>query len=151
MCSPASLSRLWVEPLSPIEIIEEQDRVVIRHEYMDIVRTIPFGMPAERVAAEPSVPGNSVAWYEGSTLVIDSVAFSPSYLSTVRGTPQTSQLHTVERLTPNGDGAGFTVAVVYEDPTTFTVPWTSSLNYMISPGGRGPLEYGCVLEDAGYE
>ncbi len=148
-CSPASLSRFWVEPLSPLEIIQEEDRVIIRHEFMDTVRTIPLSRPGERGAAAASVLGNSIGWYEDQTLVIDTVGFTPSYISTVQGIRQTERLHTIERLTPTDNG-GFTVAITFEDTTTLVTPWTNTLSFMPSPGGREPLEYGCIPEEASY-
>ena len=47
-CSASSITRAWSEPGTPTEIEQYDDRVVIRHEYMDTVRTI-------RLAREPCV------------------------------------------------------------------------------------------------
>ncbi len=38
-CSPASVNRVWSNPV-PIEIEQLPDRVILRYEYMDAVRTV---------------------------------------------------------------------------------------------------------------
>jgi hypothetical protein len=48
---------------------------------------------------EPSLQGHSVGWFEGDTLVVDTVGIKVTPLSTVDsfGTPHSSALHVVER------------------------------------------------------
>ena len=55
--------------------------------------------------ADESIPtwtGHSIGWFEGDTLVIDTVGFNDKWWFDRRGTPHTEQLHIVERYTrPN--------------------------------------------------
>ncbi len=150
VCSAASISRAWGNP-TPTEIEQHEDRVILRHEYMDVERIIYIDGRDHPADAEPNVVGNSIGWYEGSTLVIDSVGFTPSVISTVSGLPQTETLHAVERLTLSEDGQTFSRDLMFEDPATLTAPWvTTGRTYQRRPDIT-LLPWDCVLEDAGYE
>ncbi len=148
-CSPASISRLWDNP-TPTEIVQYDDRVVLIHEYLDFERTIPLdqdghesGLPARQV-------GHSIGWYEGSTLVIDTIGYTSGYISTITGIPQTEALHTVERLTLSSDGNSFVLEITNDDPVAFATPWVTTRTYVHRPG-LTRLPFDCVVEDAGYE
>ncbi len=149
-CSPSSLMRGWANP-TPIEIEQRDDVVFIRFEFMDVERPVYVDGRALPENPEPNVVGHSIGRYEGSTLIIESAGFSESYVSPVQlGIPQTETLRTTERLTLSEDGQSFHHELTHEDPATFTAPWTMARTF----GRRGDLtllEYGCVLEDAGYE
>ena len=148
-CSPASISRAFANP-TPTEIEQHVDRVVIRHEYMDVVRTVYVDGRQHPENTTPGVLGHSVGHYDDSTLVIESAGFSPSVISTVTGLPQTESLRTTERLTLSEDGAAFRYELTHEDPATFTQPWTLIRRFRRAPD-MTLLEFACVLEDAGYE
>lgn len=47
----------------------------------------------------PTNYGHSIGWWEGETLVVDSVGFNEDFWLDRRGLPHTEQLHTVERFT----------------------------------------------------
>jgi hypothetical protein len=47
----------------------------------------------------PSWWGHSIGWWEGDTLVVDTVGYNDKFWFDSRGTPHTEQLHTIERYT----------------------------------------------------
>ena len=144
-CSAASISRAWGEPGTPTDIEQTTDRVVIRHEYMDTVRTVRLA----REHAEnptPRVFGHSIGWYEGSTLVIDTVGFTPGVLTPHPGILHSDALHMIERITANPDGPSLDLEWTAEDPKYFKVPLTGSNHYVLSPYPVGL--YGCTREHA---
>ena len=47
----------------------------------------------------PTWWGHSIGWFEGDTLVIDTVGYNDKFWFDSRGTPHTEQLHTIERWT----------------------------------------------------
>ena len=147
-CSPASINRVWSNPV-PIEIEQLSDRVILRYEYMDAVRTVYLDQQSAPPNVTPEVLGHSIGRYERSTLIIETAGFSKSYVGAVTGTPQTETLRTIELLTMAEDGQRFLLEIRHEDPATFTEPWTSSREFVLSDLER--LEWDCVLEDAGYE
>lgn len=147
-CDPSSIVRVWSNPV-PIEIEQESGRVILRYEYMDAVRNVHLDGRSNPPDAPPQILGHSVGRYEGSTLIIESAGFTSSYIGTVSGTPQTETLSTVERLTLSEDGQRFRLDITHEDPATFTIPWTSTRDFVLTDLDR--LVWDCVLEHAGYE
>lgn len=148
-CSPSSLQRAWANP-TPIEIEQHEDRIVIRFEFMDVVRPVYLDGRGIDSNLPPQTVGHSRGRWEGSTLIIETVGFSPSYISTVSGIPQTETLRTIERLTLSEDGEHFELTLTHEDPATFSAPWSTVRGFVRAPD-LSLLEYACVLEDAGYE
>ncbi len=146
-CSPSSITRVWSNPV-PIEIEQHADRVILRYEYMDGLRTVYLDGRSRSPAAPREVLGHSVGRYEGSTLVIESTGFTSSFIGAITGTPQTETLSVVERLTLSDDGQRFRLDIVHEDPATFTSPWTPTREFVLTDLER--LDWDCVLEDAGY-
>ena len=149
VCSPSSMSRAWGNP-TPSEIEQHDDRVVLRHEYMDVVRTIYLDGRTRPENAALDVVGYSTGEYDGTTLVVETTGFSPSYVSTVAGIPQTTSLSASERMSLGDDGQTLQVVLTYTDPATFETPWVITRTYRRAPD-LTLLEFGCVLEDAGYE
>ena len=143
-CSPVSIARLWGHG-SPMEIREEEDVVLIRHEFMDTRRTVHLDMSEHPRDLAHGMLGHSIGWYEGDTLVIDTVGYEAGVLYQFPGLPHSTSLHTVERLTPSADGQVIEVSWVAEDPEYFT-------DVVTGDNRRGmttdPLEaYGCVHPD----
>ena len=148
-CNPASISRLWDNP-TPTEILQQDDQVVLIHEYLDFERTIPIGQDAHATGMVDRQVGHSIGWLEGATLVIDTIGYSSGYISTIYGIPQTESLHTVERLTLSDDGSSFLLEITNDDPTAFATPWVTTRTY-VKRTDITRLPFDCVLEDAGYE
>jgi hypothetical protein len=47
----------------------------------------------------PTWWGHSIGWFEGDTLIVDTVGYNDKFWFDSRGTPHTEQLHTIERWT----------------------------------------------------
>jgi hypothetical protein len=73
---------------------------------------------------EPSYFGHSIGWWEGDTLVIDTVGFNEGAWMDRSAMPHTAQLHTVERLT-RVDFNTLNYEITVDDPGAYTGPWTS--------------------------
>jgi hypothetical protein len=87
----------------------------------------------------PSWLGHSVGRWEGETLVIDTVGFNDR--SWVGVYPHTEQLHATERYRRPEYGR-LEIQVVFEDPGTFTRPWTQNLIWYLAPQEE-LIEYVC--------
>ena len=118
-CKPPSLTRLWGTG-NPTEITQEDGLFTIHHEWLDVVRKVHIGLTEHPEGITDVVMGHSIGWYEGSTLVIDTVAYEPSVLFQFPGLPTSNQLHTVERLTLSEDGRNFEISWTAEDSAYFT-------------------------------
>ena len=72
----------------------------------------------------PSYFGHSVGWWDGDTLVIDTVGFNEGAWMERFGMPHTDHLHTIERVTRR-DFDTMDYEVTIDDPGAYTQPWTS--------------------------
>ncbi|MGE3841723.1 MAG: hypothetical protein AB7I50_09060 [Vicinamibacterales bacterium] len=69
----------------------------------------------------PSWTGHSIGWWEGDTLVVDTVGFNDVWWFDRRGTPHTEQLHTIERYTRPNWGT-LVLNATLEDPGALERP-----------------------------
>ena len=151
-CIGASWTRIWLNPNVVVRITQAAGEVRLQYEWMDIDRRIPLVEPA---AANPTrshiekMPalGRSAAWYDGDTLVIDTIDFAPGYVTTMverAGMPQSRRMHTVERLSRAGDV--LTIETTHLDPAYYRTPIVTTIRYRKTDWEL--MEYGCTPEDA---
>jgi hypothetical protein len=76
---------------------------------------------------DPTYYGHSIGWWEGDTLVIDTVGYNEGFWPDRQGLPHTSRLHTVERLT-RLDSRTMKYQITFDDPGAYTAPWTTSFD-----------------------
>ena len=89
----------------------------------------------------PSYYGHSVGWWEGDTLVIDTVGYNERFWMDRRGVPHTDQLHTIERFTRN-DYNAIRYEYTVDDPGAYTAPWKGTFNLRWEAGTE-LFEYVC--------
>jgi len=124
-CKASGIARQFLTPYG-VEFVElpELERVFIfdiggphtfRTVYMD-GRSHPHDL-------QPSYYGHSIGWWEGDTLVVDSLGFNESFWLDRRGLPHTTQLHTVERFKrTNAETIEYEIDI--HDPGAYTAPFT---------------------------
>ncbi len=104
-------------------IVQTEDHVMILVEMVHDARVVRIG--GEHIpASERRWMGDSIGWWEGDTLVVDTTNFSdrPALRSATRG------LHVVERFTPMGaDHLRYEFTV--EDPDVWTAPWSGEYTW----------------------
>jgi hypothetical protein len=81
-----------------VQILQQKDEVTLLYLLYNTVRRVRLNEPHPEHLT-PSWQGHSVGWYEGDTLVVDTVGIKVAPLSTVDpfGTPHSKALHVVER------------------------------------------------------
>jgi hypothetical protein len=81
-----------------VQILQPRDEITLLYLLYNTVRHVRLNVPHPEKLT-PSWQGHSVGWYEGDTLVIDTVGIKAAPLSTVDpfGTPHSNALHVVER------------------------------------------------------
>jgi hypothetical protein len=151
LCLPPGLPRANIVGLFPIQIVHTPQQVVILYEYMNVFRVIPINAkhPDDLV---PTYMGDSVARWEGDTLVVDVVGFNDKTWLTGTGTFHSDKLHVTERYT-RIDKDQINYEVTIEDPDVLTNPWTIKSTMMLREGTR-LQEYVCAennLDPARYE
>ena len=87
----------------------------------------------------PTWLGHSVGRWEGDSLVVDTVGFNDR--SWIGVYPHTEQLRTTERYR-RVDFGRLEIQVVFDDPGTFTKPWTMNLIWHLAPG-EDLIEFVC--------
>jgi hypothetical protein len=167
---PSPANQCWPEPVPYIyknfatQIFQQPDRITIIYDQDHEVRHVRMNQP-HPLHVTPSWYGDSVAHYEGDTLVIDTVGTRsdrPFAMIDLYGTPFTEKLHVVERyrlldyedakeglerdakenqrppvgIDRNYRGKHLQLRFTVEDPGVFTMPWTATITY-----GRGSDEW----------
>ena len=122
-CEPVGMPRIMGQPY-PMEFIDEGERIVLRIELYDVVRTIH--MQGEQSAADesPLTPqGYSRGTWEGGTLVVRTNRLGWPYFDQ-SGIPQSPAAELLERFTPSANGTRLQYTLTVTDPATFTEPVT---------------------------
>jgi hypothetical protein len=109
------------------QIIDDGKQIVFlyeRHNQRRIAR-LNASHPA---TVKPSWFGDSVAHWEGDTLVVDTIGLDPRSWVDVFATPHTDKLHVVERY-HRRDADNLDVTVEVDDPGAFTTKWSALVSY----------------------
>jgi hypothetical protein len=140
-CLPAGIPRTVMLGLFPQQFIETPGQLAILYEYMSTFRVIPFATqhPDDML---PSYMGNSIARWDGDTLVVDITGFNDKTWLAGTGTFHSDALHIVERYTRvSKDRMDYEVTM--EDPQVLTKPWSLRSSLMLREGTR-LQEYICA-------
>jgi hypothetical protein len=150
LCLPSGLPRLAILSLFPQQIVQTPKQIVILYEYMSVFRVIPLNAkhPDDLL---PSYMGNSVAHWEGDTLVVDVTGFNDKTWLAGTGTVHSDALHIIERYT-RVDKDQINYDVTMEDPKVLTKAWTIHSTMMLREGTH-LQEYVCAENnlDAAHE
>jgi hypothetical protein len=120
------------------QIVQGPGYVSIRYEMIHDARVIPLDNRPHLPPAIRSYFGDSRGRWEGDTLVVDVTNFSKN--AGYRGA--TTNLHVVERFRrTDADTVHYELTV--EDPTTFSRPWTATLDLKKDPRQVQVPEYAC--------
>jgi hypothetical protein len=98
---------------------------------------------------DPTWYGHSIGWWEGDTLVIDTVGFNDKFWFDGRGHPHTEQLHTIERWT-RIDFGHMTNEVTIDDPGAYSRPWKVTFTATLRPGEE-LMEYICQENNQAFQ
>jgi len=140
-CLPAGIPRSVMLGLFPQQFVQTPAQLVVLYEYMSAYRVIPFASvhPDDLL---PSYMGNSVARWDGDTLVVDIVGFNDKTWLAGTGTFHSDALHIVERYT-RVSKERIDYEVTMEDPNVLTKPWVLRSSLMLREGTR-LQEYVCA-------
>jgi hypothetical protein len=128
-CKPSGGARVFLTPYG-VELVDLPDsqRVLVfdvggPHTFRTIYtdgRTHPKDL-------ERTYYGHSIGWWEGETLVVDTVGFNEGFWWDRSGLPHTEKLHTIERLT-RLDLDTLRYELTIDDPGAYTAPFTGSVD-----------------------
>lgn len=152
-CEPVAIRRAWGAPGTPLAISHVGDDILIKHEWMDVERTIHMNQASAPADTKPGILGYSVGHFEGDTLVIESTHFTEGVLNqfvTVDGQPMRALLHSdalrvVERISLDRDRNRLVVSMDHFDPVFFSRDFP---NYTreYGPSNLNIEPFGCIPE-----
>jgi hypothetical protein len=90
---------------------------------------------------QPTNYGHSIGWWEGDTLIIDTIGFNEDFWFGRRGLPHTEDLHTIEHFT-RIDERTINYEIVIDDPNVYTAPFTGGFTLRWNEGTE-LFEYVC--------
>ncbi len=144
MCSPTATPGSYFVPYQ-WQIVQGKDTIVILYEYPHLFRAIPISTTANPVEhpedPDPTWTGNSVAHWEGDTLVVDVIGFNDK-TELPGGFRHTEKLHVVERFT-RIDNENLEWTATIDDPDVFVEPWTISRGFPVRTDLQTMSEFIC--------
>lgn len=144
-CIPPGMPAMMSNPY-PIEFVDEGDRIILRLEEWDGMRTIHMveDVPTENQPTSPV--GYSIGRWEDTTLVVTTTRINEPFFDDI-GTPQSEEIEVIERFILNDGEDRLDYRVVLTDPTVFTEPATHSGFWFWQPGEE-IKRFECALPDA---
>lgn len=130
-CLPPGIPRI-MNLARPFKLVQNAHMLAFLFEWNHVSRWVYI----DREHFEPLGPsylGQSVAKWEGATLVIDSTNFNAATFLDDSGLPHGEQLHVVERLTLKTPEE-LENRITMTDPMSFTQPWETVLTFRKLPG-----------------
>jgi hypothetical protein len=150
-CKPSGTARQFMTPYG-VEFTElpELKRIFI----FDIggphtFRTIYMDGRSHPENLSPSNYGHSIGWWDGDTLVVDSVGFNEDFWLDRRGLPHTEQLHTIERFTRTNK-VTIDYKITVDDPGAYTAPFEGGFNLRYNEN-QELFEYVCQAANYAHE
>ncbi|MEO6367731.1 MAG: DUF6152 family protein, partial [Steroidobacteraceae bacterium] len=127
-CDPVAVRRVWGAPGTPLSITREKDRVILRHEWMDVKRIVYLNQREHPKGGPRTSLGHSLGHFEGDTLVIETGNYSAGVLNQyverpgqpTRGLLHSAALTTVERVHLDAARQRLVVEFELKDPDFFT-------------------------------
>ena len=134
-CAPAGPSRTIARG-SAFEIMQFPNRVVLRYEYDHWVRDVWMDGRGHPKDQPTTWMGHSIGWWEGDTLVVETVGMNDLTTLDSPGTPHSESLRFVERYTRvNSDT--LEIGTLFDDPVIFTKPIEGiKMTWRLVPNGE---------------
>jgi len=144
MCLPSGVPRMspypWRIVQTPMNPDESHIFILFEgniHSY----RQIFMDGRAHTENPDPTWYGESIGWYEGDTLVVDTIGYNDKTWFSFQGHPHSEALHTVERFT-RVDASTLSWEITIEDPVAYEKPFTVQTEAKILAGEL--MEYICT-------
>lgn len=129
-CGTKGTPLIMISPL-PMEFRKDGDKIVMRIEEYDSVRTIHMN-PKDSAPTAHTLFGFSRGRWEGTTLVVETDHIAAGYFDHL-GVPQSDQVKTVERFTPDADYSRLDYTLTTTDPVNFTRPFDLKRYFVWKP------------------
>lgn len=126
----------------PFQIVQNSNRVVFLYLYT-YFRQVALDRRQHDPDPDPSFFGDSTAWWEGDTLVIDSRGFKGTQMwIDENANPESDAMHTIERWT-RPDFNHLHLELTIDDPKYYTRSFMYSRTWLAGKPGESLKEYSC--------
>ena len=117
----------------PILIEQHEDRVVIKPEDMASDRTIYMDGRDHPADGAKTATGHSIGWYEGRTLVVETVGVTANIAEDNLAIHNSDQASSIERYTLSEDGTRLHMQFILTDPVMYQEPLTFERTRLFTP------------------
>lgn len=100
-------------------IMQSDEEIRILYGFMDIERTIDMTLASHPDDLMPSFTGHSIGWWEGDVLIVDTIGFTPGFISRTSNQMHSDALHVIERFTLDSESMTLTRSYTAVDPLFF--------------------------------
>jgi hypothetical protein len=146
-CTPWGPTMDWQDSL-PFEIIQSPKRVLIIFESNHEIRQVWMDGRKHPKDFGHNWMGHSIGYWEGDTLVMDTIGLNDLTWLDKAGHVHSDQLHLIERLQRVRQDR-LLLTITFDDPKTFTMPWTARRNYKLEPTWEIEEGSACAYGTAG--
>jgi hypothetical protein len=143
-CTPKGMPMIMNTPY-PIAFVQQGDRILLRMEEYDLVRTIHMTGGAGFEKQPKTSLGYSTGRWEGRTLVITTNRIGWRYFKD--GIPLGAYTVIAERFTPSANGSRLDYTMTITDPEIFTEPVELKAAWVWRPGEQ-VKPYNCTIARA---
>jgi hypothetical protein len=150
-CKPSGGPRQWLTPYGAefLELPEQKVAYIFDIGGPHTYRTIFMDGRAHPKDLAPSFYGHSIGWWEGDTLVVDTVGFNEGFWIDRGQLPHTDKLHLIERYTRTSL-TSMRYELTIDDPAAYTAPFTARSNLRWE-NGTELFEYICQQANQAHE
>ena len=140
-CEPYGNPREFFNP-TKFKFIQMPGTVYILNEMGPFWQQVAMDRKTHPKDPDPQWWGDSIGWYEGDTLVVDTVGFNDRTWLDQVGRPHSDQLHLVERFR-RVDPDHLELDLTFDDPKAYTKPWTGKKVFKLTHTGMGRYMWVC--------
>jgi hypothetical protein len=135
-CETTSIVFDWTFDGPVNRITQNKDTIVLEYGQLGLKRTVYMNMKEHPQAVKPSRAGHSIGHWDGDTLVIDTVGFSPGFLNAP--VHNSDKLHVIERFVLDPNKMALTRGYVAEDPLYLKGKYTGSDTILVADAPYNP-------------
>jgi len=150
-CKPSGGPRQWLTPYGAefLELPELKLAYIFDIGGPHTYRTIYLDGRTHPANLAPSYYGHSIGWWEGDTLVVDTIGFNEGFWIDRGQLPHTDKLHLIEKYTRTAlDTMKYELTI--DDPGAYTAPFTGTSNLRWE-NGTELFEYVCQQMNQAHE
>jgi len=145
-CLPPGVPRIMLIPF-PMQLIQIPGEVIMLFEYDHYIRHIYLNRPEHPKELDLTWMGDSIGWWDGNTLVVDTTGLNDKTWLDQVGHPHSDALHVVERIR-RVDHDTLQDDLTIDDPKAYKKPWTGRQIFKLRANWH-LLEYVCQDERTG--